>query len=42
MQVVLFIKAFIQEYRDDKWGDLLSSVKSFWEARNIDILDINA
>ncbi|XP_062161921.1 uncharacterized protein LOC133868946 [Alnus glutinosa] len=42
MNLVSFTKAYIQQYRDDKWDDLLTNVKSFCEKRNIDIPDMNA
>ncbi|XP_062170522.1 uncharacterized protein LOC133876256 [Alnus glutinosa] len=42
MNLVSSTKAYIQQYRDDKWDDLLTNVKSFCEKRNIDIPDMNA
>jgi len=41
MNLVLSTKAYIQQYRDDKWDDLLSNVKSFCEKHNIDVPDMN-
>lgn len=35
-------KAYIQQYRDNKWDDLLTNAKSFCEKSNVDILDMNA
>ena len=42
MNHVSSTKALIQELRDDGWDSLLTKVNSFCEARNIDILDMNA
>jgi len=42
MNLVSSTKAYIQQYRDDKWNDLLTNVKSFCEKRNIDVPDMNA
>jgi hypothetical protein len=42
MNLVSSTKAYIQQYRDDKWDDLLTNVKSFCEKRNIDVPDMNA
>ncbi|XP_008235741.1 PREDICTED: uncharacterized protein LOC103334540 [Prunus mume] len=42
MNLVSSTKALIQELRDDGWDSLLTKVNSFCEARNIDILDMNA
>jgi hypothetical protein len=42
MNLVSSTKAYIQQYRNDKWDDLLTNVKSFCEKRNIDVLDMNA
>jgi len=41
MHLVSSTKACIQQYRYDKWDDLLTSVKSFCEKRNIDVPDMN-
>ncbi|XP_021801279.1 zinc finger protein 862-like [Prunus avium] len=42
MNLVSSTKALIQELRDDGWDSLLTKVNSFCEARNIDIVDMNA
>jgi hypothetical protein len=42
MHLVSSTKEYIQQYRDDKWDDLLTNVKSFCEKRNIDASDMNA
>jgi hypothetical protein len=42
MHLVSSTKAYIQQYRDDKWDDLLTNVKSFCEKPNIDVTDMNA
>ncbi|CAL9019916.1 unnamed protein product [Prunus brigantina] len=42
MNLVSSTKALIQELRDDGWDSLLTKVNFFCEARNIDILDMNA
>jgi hypothetical protein len=42
MHLVSSTKAYIQQYRNDKWDDLLTNVKSFCEKRNIDVPDMNA
>ncbi|CAL2253328.1 unnamed protein product [Prunus armeniaca] len=42
MNLVSSTKALIQELRDDGWDSSLTKVNSFCEARNIDILDMNA
>ncbi|XP_061993644.1 uncharacterized protein LOC133711555 [Rosa rugosa] len=42
MNLVSSTKAFIQKLRDDGWDTLFAKVISFCEARNIDILDMNA
>ncbi|XP_062158828.1 uncharacterized protein LOC133866325 [Alnus glutinosa] len=42
MNLVSSTKAYIQQYRDDKWDDLLTNVKSFCEKRNIDVPDMSA
>jgi hypothetical protein len=42
MNLVASTKALIQELRDDGWDSLLTNVTSFCEARNIDLLDMNA
>jgi len=42
MNLVSSTKAYIQQYRDDKWEDILTNVKSFCEKRNIDVPDMNA
>ncbi|XP_021800984.1 uncharacterized protein LOC110745211 [Prunus avium] len=42
MNLVSSTKALIQELGDDGWDSLLTKVNSFCEARNIDILDMNA
>jgi hypothetical protein len=42
MNLVSSTKTYIQQYRDDKWDDLLTNVKSFCEKRNINVPDMNA
>ena len=42
MNFVSSTKAFIQKFRDEEWDNLLTTVKSFCEARDIDVLDMNA
>jgi hypothetical protein len=42
MHLVSSTKAFIQQYKDDKWDVLLNNVKLFCNKRNMDVLDINA
>lgn len=42
MNLVASTKALIQKLRDDGWDSLLTNVTSFCEARNIDLLDMNA
>jgi hypothetical protein len=37
MNLVSSTKTYIQQYRDDKWDDLLTNVKSFCEKHNIDV-----
>jgi hypothetical protein len=41
MYLVSSIKAYIELYRDDKWDDLLTNVKSFCEKHNINVPDMN-
>ncbi|XP_075658881.1 uncharacterized protein LOC142628722 [Castanea sativa] len=42
MNFVSSTKALIQKFRDDKWDNLLTTMKSFCEARDIDVPDMNA
>ncbi|XP_030940051.1 zinc finger MYM-type protein 1-like [Quercus lobata] len=42
MNFVSSTKALIQKFRDEEWDNLLTTVKSFCEARDIDVLDMNA
>ena len=42
MNFVSSTKAFIQKFRDEEWDNLLTTVKSFCEARDIDVPDTNA
>ena len=42
MNFVSSIKALIQKFRDEEWDSLLTTVKSFCEARDIDVPDMNA
>ena len=42
MHLVSSTKALIQKLRDVGWDALLTKVKSFCEARNIDVPDLNA
>ncbi|XP_062158677.1 uncharacterized protein LOC133866142 [Alnus glutinosa] len=42
MHLVSSTKAYIQQYKDDKWDDLFTNMKSFCEKRNIDVSDMNA
>ncbi|KAJ6811556.1 zinc finger MYM-type protein 1-like [Iris pallida] len=42
VQLVSSTKALLQKFRDDKWNDLLVEVKSFCEARNIDVPNMSA
>ncbi|KAK9998134.1 hypothetical protein SO802_017737 [Lithocarpus litseifolius] len=42
MNFVSSTKALIQKFRDEEWDNLLTTVKSFCEARDIDVPDMNA
>ena len=42
MYFVSSTKALIQKFRDEEWDNLLTIVKSFCEARDIDVPDMNA
>ena len=42
MNFVSSIKSLIQKFRDEEWDSLLTIVKSFCEARDIDVPDMNA
>ena len=42
MNFVSSTKALIQKFRDEEWDNLLTIVKSFCEARDIDVPDMNA
>ena len=42
MHLVSSTKALIHKFRGDSWTILLDQVKSFCEARNMDILEMNA
>ena len=41
MHFVSSTKACIQQYRYDKWDILLVNANSFYNKRNIDVLDMN-
>jgi hypothetical protein len=41
MHLVSSTKAYIQQFRDDKWDVLLANVKLFCNKRNIGVLDMN-
>ena len=42
MNFVSSTKALIQKFRDEEWDSLLTIVKSFCEARDIDVPNMNA
>ncbi|XP_075669826.1 uncharacterized protein LOC142639551 [Castanea sativa] len=42
MNFVSSTKALIQNFRDKEWGNLFTTMKSFCEARDIDVPDMNA
>ena len=42
MNFVSSTKALIQKFRDEEWDNLLTNVKSFFEAHDIDVPDMNA
>ncbi|KAL0016180.1 hypothetical protein SO802_003249 [Lithocarpus litseifolius] len=42
MNFVSSTKALIQKFRDEEWDNLLTTMKSFCEARDIDVPDMNA
>lgn len=42
MNFVSSTKALIQKFRDEEWDNLLTTVKSFCEARDIDVPNMNA
>jgi hypothetical protein len=41
MHLVSSTKAYIQQFRDDKWDVLLANVKLFYNKRNLGVLDMN-
>nr|XP_023873113.1 uncharacterized protein LOC111985686 [Quercus suber] len=42
MNFVSSTKALIQKFKNEEWDNLLTTVKSFCEARDIDVPDMNA
>ena len=42
MNFVSSTKAFVQKFRDEEWDNLLTTVKSFYEAHDIDVPYMNA
>ena len=42
MNFVSSTKALIQKFKDEEWDNLLTTMKSFCEARDIDVPDMNA
>jgi hypothetical protein len=42
MHLVLFTKAYIRQYRDDKWDALLTNAKLFCEKLKIDVQNMNS
>ena len=42
MHLVSSTKKVIQQFRDEKWNDLLVTVVSFCKECDIDVLDMNA
>ncbi|XP_023895638.1 uncharacterized protein LOC112007517 [Quercus suber] len=42
MNFVSSTKALVQKFRDEEWDNLLTTVKSFCEVRDIDVPDMNA